>query len=173
MHYLTLMDERAIDAVFASLTDKQEEALRLACQHLTSKQIAQELGVAPVTIDKRIDAVRSKLSYMTRVEVLRHYRAWSERYDRTIDAPVVLSDPTALNASSVSQPTERPYVFEDSLVIDARAPWDRRAGGLRLGIRPSDLGVGGKLLFMLAGAAAIMIVAVLSMAFANALGTMI
>ena len=51
--------------IFSSLTEKQHEALALACQHLTSKQIAQELGVAPVTIDKRIDAVRAALVQST------------------------------------------------------------------------------------------------------------
>lgn len=166
------MDESFIDAVLASLTDKQDEALRLACQHLTSKQIAQKLGVAPVTIDKRIDAVRARLNYMPRIDVLRHYRAWSDRYGRTIDAPIILTDSPPVAPSTASQPTERSYLFQDALTFDARAPWDRASSRLRLGIRPSDLGVGGKVLFMLAGAAAIMVVAVLSMAFANALGTM-
>ncbi len=67
------MDRHDIHSVFDALTEKQDEALRLACQHLTSKQIAQELNVAPVTIDKRIDAVRVKLGHMPRTDVLRHY----------------------------------------------------------------------------------------------------
>lgn len=166
------MDESAIDAVFASLTDKQDEVLRLACQHLTSKQIAQNLGVAPVTIDKRIDSVRARLNHMPRIDVLRYYRAWSDRYDRTIDDAIILIDSPPEPASTASQPAERPYLFQDAIAFDARASWDRAPSRLRLGIEPSDLGVGGKVLFMLAGAAAIMIVAVLSVAFANALGTM-
>ncbi|MBX7483184.1 sigma factor-like helix-turn-helix DNA-binding protein [Qipengyuania qiaonensis] len=167
------MDHCDVHSIFTSLTEKQDEALRLACQHLTSKQIAKELGVAPVTIDKRIDAVRAKLDYMPRIEVLRHYRAWAERYDRTIDDPTILTNSPPIAAPTASQPSERSYVFEDSLAFDARASWDRNSSWLQPGIKPSDLGVGGKLLFILAGAVAIMIVAVLSMAFANALGTMV
>jgi DNA-binding CsgD family transcriptional regulator len=167
------MDHGAIHSVFVSLTEKQEEALRLACQHLTSKQIAQELGVAPVTIDKRIDAVRAKLGHMSRVEVLRHYRAWAEAYDRTIDDPTILTPPPSSAASTTAQPQERPYVFEDSLAFDARAPWDRSSDWLQPRIRPSDLGISGKLLLIALGAVAIMAVAVLSMAFANALATML
>lgn len=167
------MDQSAIHSVFASLTEKQDEALRLACQHLTSKQIAQELGVAPVTIDKRIDAVRAKLGHLPRVEVLRHYRAWAEAYDRTIDDPTILTIPPSFAAPTDSQSQERPYVFEDSLAFDARAPWDRAPEWLQPGIKPSDLGVGGRLLLIVLGAVAIMMVAVLSMAFANALATML
>ena len=62
---------------------------------------------------------------------------------------------------------------EDSLTFDGRAAWDRMPQGLQPGIKPSDLGIGGKLLLILVGAVAIMMVAVLSMAFANALGTMV
>lgn len=167
------MDRSAIDAVFSSLTDKQDEAVRLACRHLTSKQIAQELGVAPVTIDKRIDAVRAKLGQMSRVDVLRNYRAWSETYERTIDDPIILTRPAYSAPSMAPQQEERLYRFEDSFAFDGRAPWDRSANWLQPGIKPSDLGVSGKLLFMLVGAVAIMIVAVLSMAFANALGSML
>jgi len=167
------MDQCDVHSIFRALTAKQDEALRLACQHLTSKQIARELGVAPVTIDKRIDAVRAKLGHMPRVEVLRHYRAWAERYDPIIDDPTILTNSPPIAAPTVSQPQERSFVFEDSLAFDARAPWDRTSDWLQPGIKPADLGVGGKLLLILAGAVAIMIVAVLSMAFANALGTMV
>jgi hypothetical protein len=65
------------------------------------------------------------------------------------------------------------YRFEDSMAFDARASWDRKPVWLRPGLKPSDLGIGGKLLVMLGGAAAIMMVAVLSMAFADALMSML
>ena len=167
------MDRHDIHSVFDALTEKQDEALRLACQHLTSKQIAQQLNVAPVTIDKRIDAVRAKLGHMPRIDVLRHYRAWAEGYGRTIDDPTILATPRKDEARRSRQPRESSYVFEDSFAFDTRASWDRNSRWLPPRIRPSDLGVGSRLLLILAGAVAIMIVAVLSMAFAHALGTML
>jgi hypothetical protein len=59
--------------------------------------------------------------------------------------------------------------FHDSLRLDARAPWALGGSWLRPGLKPSDLGTIGKLLFMIFGALALMMVAVLSMAFADAL----
>ena len=167
-----MMAKTPVSVVFESLTEKQEEALRLASQHLTSKQIAKELGVAPITIYKRIDAVRAKLDQMPRIEVLRHYRAWCEGYGQTIDDPALLTELPTNRAWNAARP-ERHYRFEDSFEIDERMPWEGVSSWLRPGIKPSDLGVGGKLLFMMIGAIAILIVAVLSMAFANALMDMI
>lgn len=167
------MDIEEIFANFEALTSKQHEALKLASMHYTSKQIAIKLNVAAVTIDKRIEAVRAKLDQMPRVDVLRHYRVWQERYDQAIDGPIILtrSHPTVSETSQ--QSPDDVVLFEDSLAFDARAPWDRSDQRLLPRIKPSDLGVGGKLLLMLLGAIAIIAVAVLSVAFANAIKTMV
>ena len=105
------MDRVQIDRVLETLTEKQDEALRLASQHLTSKQIANQLGIAPVTVDKRIDSVRAKLDFLPRTDVLRHYRAWKERYGQTIDGPIILTTPDTLSPSTSSQPQEPAYLF--------------------------------------------------------------
>ena len=160
-------------SIFATLTEKQHEALELACEHLTSKQIAQELGVAPVTIDKRIDAVRAKLGHPPRAELMRLYSSWLLQYERTVDDTTILACTTETQEEMDGQFDGSTMVFEDSLVFDARRSWDPSFKGLSPGLRPSDLGVVGKLLFMLGGAVAIMVVAVLSMAFVNALMSMI
>jgi DNA-binding CsgD family transcriptional regulator len=160
-------------AIFDSLNDKQHETLMLAARHLTSKQIAQQLGLAPVTIDKRIEGVRSRLDGLPRTDLLRLYKEWGDTYDRTINGSIIL-EPTP---SEVPDPWERPsdpaLTFGDNLVLDARAPWERQSVWLRPGMKPSDLGVGGKLLAMLLGAVAIMAVAVLCMAFVEALTSML
>lgn len=161
------------ESVFSTLTDKQHEALLLACAHLTSKQIAIRLGVAPVSVDKRIDSVRAKLGNISRVEVLHLYQSWQERYDRALPDPIILPLHPPIAAHDGQQITEHVYRFEDSLAFDARASWDKPLGHLRPGLRPSDLGVGGKLLVMLAGAVAILMVVVLSLAVATSLGTVL
>jgi DNA-binding CsgD family transcriptional regulator len=166
------MDARS-DSVFRTLTDKQHEALVLACAHLTSKQIAIKLGVAPVTIDKRIDGIRAKLGNISRVELLHLYQMWQDGYDRIVPDPIILPLHSPITAQDEPQLAEHTYHFEDSLAFDARTSWDRSFGLLRPGIRPSDLGVSGKLLAMLAGSVAILMAVVLSLAVVTSLGTML
>jgi DNA-binding CsgD family transcriptional regulator len=160
-------------AIFDSLTERQHETLVLASRHLTSKQIAQELGLAPVTIDKRIEAVRARLGSIARSDLLRLYNDWNGLYDQTIDGPIILASPSIERAGPGPQSDDLALAFEDSLAFDARASWDRKTAWLQPGMKPSDLGVGGKLLAMLIGAVAIMAVAVLCMAFIDALMTML
>jgi DNA-binding CsgD family transcriptional regulator len=163
------MHSRAAFAVFDSLTEKQHEALALAVQHMTSKQIALELGVAPVTIDKRIEAVRGRLGAISRPDLLRYYGEWCQTYGRAINDPIILPVIGQQGDSSGQQQASSLIAFEDSIPFDARASWDRGIRQLRPGLKPSDLDVTGKLLVMLFGAVAIMMVAVLCMAFADAL----
>lgn len=165
------MDGQA-ESVFRALTDKQHEALMLACGHLTSKQIAIKLGVAPVSVDKRIDGVRAKLGNISRVELLHLYQSW-QRYDQTLPDPIILPSQAPMAAHHEQQIAEHVYRFEDSLAFDARSSWDRSFDYLRPGLRPSDLGVGGKILAMLAGAVAILMVVVLSLAVATSLGAVL
>lgn len=163
------MPDPAVFLVFDSLTNKQHEALALAAQQLTSKQIALELGVAPVTIDKRIDGIRARCGNLSRSDLSRLYRSWCETYDRTIDEPTILDEEHFHPSLLPEQLPGSPFSFHDSVAFDARASWDRGLPLLRPGLTPSDLGVGGKLFVMLVGAAAIMMVAVLSVAFVDAL----
>lgn len=161
--------------VFDSLTDKQHETLMLAAAHLTSKQIALELSVSPVTIDKRIEALRARLGFLARTELLRLYRQWCQIHDRTIDDPIILGVGASDAADLGPQPADHALLFEDSILFDARSSWDQQRGNVWLhpGLNPSDLGVTGKLLVMLGGAVAIMMVAVLCMAFVDALMSII
>jgi DNA-binding CsgD family transcriptional regulator len=160
-------------AIFDSLTDRQHETLMLAAKHLTSKQIAQTLGLAPVTIDKRVESVRARLGSIARADLLRLYGEWSAAYGQTIDGPIILDDAPLERAERLQQPADLALAFEDSLAFDARASWERQTVWLQPGMKPSDLGVGGKLLAMLIGAVAIMAVAVLCVAFVDALMSML
>lgn len=159
----------AAASVFDSLTEKQRETIMLACRHLTSKEIAQQLGVAPVTIDKRIDAIRARLGNIPRHEVMGLFQQYQHAYDQLIYEPIVLACDLPEPPRSVLQPDDPQLVFHDSLQLDARALWGLGTDWLRPGLKPSDLGTIGKLTFMIVGALAIMMVAVLSMAFADAL----
>lgn len=155
--------------VFDSLTDKQHQTLALAATHLTSKQIALELGVSPVTIDKRIEALRARLGHVARSDLLRLYLQWCQTHDRSVHDPIILAGAGEMATFSIEQPVDPAFVFEDSITFDARASWERQNGGLLPELKLSELGVWGKLCVIFGGAVAIMIVAVLCIAFADAL----
>jgi len=155
--------------VFESLSEKQRETLALASRHLTSKEIAQRLGVAPVTIDKRIESVRARCGNVARPELVRLFSQWSTTYDQTIYDPIIVDSFADLRPSSGSQQDDVSLEFHDSMAFDARALWDRGPVTLRPGLNPADLGVAGKLIIIFGGAVAVMMVAVLCMAFADAL----
>lgn len=51
-----------------ALSAKQCECLELVLKHMTSKQIAIELGISPYTVNQRLDAARHHLGASTRHE---------------------------------------------------------------------------------------------------------
>jgi len=56
-----------------NLTPKQVEVLDLLLMHRTTKEIARELGIAPNTVDQRINAVRDKWGTLNRKDTARLY----------------------------------------------------------------------------------------------------
>ncbi|MEN2787071.1 sigma factor-like helix-turn-helix DNA-binding protein [Sphingomonas qilianensis] len=59
------------DAQFDRVTELQRECLRLVLTRHNSKEIAQVLGISPVTVDKRIGRAVSTLGVATRFEAAR------------------------------------------------------------------------------------------------------
>ena len=59
------------------LTTKQLQAVQLLSQHLTSKEIARTLGIAPSTVDQRLAGAMRKLAVSNRRELARAYGALS------------------------------------------------------------------------------------------------
>ena len=53
------------------LTDAERECLRLVYQHMTSKDIARQLGVSPHTVDMRLRQAIRKLEVTSRIEAAR------------------------------------------------------------------------------------------------------
>lgn len=162
------VDRSQIFEAFEKATDKQIEAIDLAADGLTSKQIALALGVVPRTIDQRVDALRIKLDGIPRNDLVRHYRTWKSVCGRTTYDPIPLTDPARFSSQARPQP-ETPLLFEDALTFDERSPWDRKASWLRPEIEPSNLGSGSRLLFIAVGAVLILVGVVLTAAFSNAL----
>lgn len=134
------MAPEKLDKVFESLTDKQIEALSLAAQHLTSKQIAQELGVSPATIDKRIEGIRARLDQMPRPDLLRHFIQWRQRSGHVIADYFPLPTAVKNGAAPVQQSPELRYELEDSIPFDMRMSWDRASDGLLPRVDLENLG---------------------------------
>src|SRR5687768_5922701 len=53
------------------LTPREREILRLVDRHLSSKQIARELGIRKDTVDEHLDKARSRLGVASRFEAAR------------------------------------------------------------------------------------------------------
>jgi DNA-binding CsgD family transcriptional regulator len=62
-------------SALASLTAEQRDALRLAAEGYTSKEIGRLLGVSHYAVNTRLDRVRAALGASSRNEAVRLYRA--------------------------------------------------------------------------------------------------
>ncbi len=88
-----------IAARVARLTSGQLECLRLVDQHLSSKEIAAQLGISPHTVDQRIRQSLQILGVERRSQAARIVAQHSERYQRLIhQSPYIEAD----------QPTDHP-----------------------------------------------------------------
>jgi DNA-binding CsgD family transcriptional regulator len=63
--------ERTIASRIARLTRGQRACLLLVAEHLSSKEIARELGVSPHTVDQRIRVALRTLGVHSRVQACR------------------------------------------------------------------------------------------------------
>lgn len=68
----------------ARLTDGQLDCLRLVDQHLSSKEIAVELGISPHTVDQRVRQALQTLGVSRRSQAARIVAQYSEPYQRLI-----------------------------------------------------------------------------------------
>ena len=76
-----------IAARVARLTSGQLDCLRLVDQHLSSKEIAAELGISPHTVDQRIRQSLQILGVERRSQAARIVARHSEPYQRLIHQP--------------------------------------------------------------------------------------
>src|SRR3954467_4503411 len=76
--------EDVIRARIARLTEGQLNCLRLVDQHLSSKEIATELGISPHTVDQRIRQALHTLAVERRSQAARLVAQYSGPYQRLI-----------------------------------------------------------------------------------------
>jgi DNA-binding CsgD family transcriptional regulator len=71
----------------ARLTDAQLDCLRLVAQHLSSKEIASELGISPHTVDQRVRQSLHILGVERRAQAARIVAQYCGPYQRLIHQP--------------------------------------------------------------------------------------
>ena len=78
----------------ARLTAGQLDCLRLVDQHLSSKEIAAELGISPHTVDQRIRQALATLGVERRAQAARLVAQYTGPYQRLIhQSPYIPADP--------------------------------------------------------------------------------
>ena len=76
--------EREVADRVSRLTEGQLDCLRLVAQHLSSKEIAVELGISPHTVDQRIRQALQILGVDRRAQAARIVAHYDEPYQRLI-----------------------------------------------------------------------------------------
>jgi DNA-binding CsgD family transcriptional regulator len=74
------------------LTEGQLACLRLVSRHLTSKQIARELGISKDTVDQRLDRARRTLGVANRYEAATALADFEGEYHRIVYEPGAVAD---------------------------------------------------------------------------------
>jgi DNA-binding CsgD family transcriptional regulator len=101
------MSLNAATAPIELLTPGQKSCLRLVMHHLSSKEIARELGISPHTVDMRIKRANAALGASTRFEAARALAS----FERVSDASTGNCDPyqpLVYQRPEVSQPGTSP-----------------------------------------------------------------
>jgi len=84
------------------LTRGQLDCLRLVAQHLSSKEIAAELGISPHTVDQRIRQSLHTLGVSRRAQAARLVAQFGEPYQRLIHQSPHIEAETALGDFSAA-----------------------------------------------------------------------
>ena len=78
--------------LLSRLTEGQLACLRLVSRHLTSKQIARELGISKDTVDQRLDRARRTLRVANRFEAATALADFEAEYHRIVYEPEAVAD---------------------------------------------------------------------------------
>jgi DNA-binding CsgD family transcriptional regulator len=112
-----LLSEQQAAEMLAQLTAKQLEVLDRLARHLTTKEIARELNLAPNTVDQRITGVREKWGLPNRKAMVRFYTELQAICGKTTYEPV------PIDGDSVEDPPQDDEIF----IPQEQTPFDPNA----------------------------------------------
>jgi DNA-binding CsgD family transcriptional regulator len=116
------------------LTKGQADCLRLVAQHLSSKEIALQLGISPHTVDQRIRGARQTLGVERRSQAARMLIEGDQRSGALLDpTPAPTRAPTRAPARAAYQPLihQPPYIAEPDNIA-------HQSGAISYQIRHAD-----------------------------------
>lgn len=148
------MDTQLIDR----LTDKQCEALDLVCARFSSKQIAKRLEVSPRSIDQRLDAARRTLGATDRFEAARIYAAAKDIPYRLTSEPFTVT-PEEQPEAETRHELGGEHLFSDAITFAEQAPWEDFSARRVPEIKPRDLKVATRAMFIVVMMAALALAA--------------
>jgi DNA-binding CsgD family transcriptional regulator len=116
------------------LTDAERDCLRFVYQHMTSKDIARQLGVSPHTVDMRLRQAIRKLEVSSRIEAARAFMAEELSIEIAEDSAVPAID----NAAAAYQDLryQAPEIEDGAEIGRMTSPASEAAGAAS--IRSSD-----------------------------------
>ena len=155
------------------LTSKQTEVLDLLLRHLTTKEIARELDLAPNTVDQRIASVRDKWGTLNRKDTVRQYTELQAIYGKpTYGSEAIDEASTILVGEDVPSPSEMNLLVDPpSVGPAARSQSVERPFGLQL--VDERLGKMGRWALVFIFAATIAVTVAATLAIADSLGRML
>lgn len=162
--------------VLENLTVKQVEVLELLAMHRTTKEIARELGIAPNTVDQRINAVRDKWGTVNRKDTARRYAELVERCGKTpCDFSRIDVDGNGADEHDQDLPVDPVFVLSDVSLMGRGADWfeGMDAGSRGLGAFDKKFGRIGRVAAILVLAFIMAMTLASSLAIAEVLGRMI
>lgn len=151
------------------LTEKQQQALEMVADHLSSKEIAIRLGISSHSVDKRLDEARRKLGASTRKEAARIFFENDKHIiggDWLTGEPITVPENAANSQNDDDERHNALYSFADVAPIKQHAPW--RSWQVAVPeISPERLTLRAKLVLILVGALGLVILALLLLALAQ------
>jgi len=166
------------DAVLA-LTDKQREVLALLGEGRTGKEIANTLGISESAVTQRIEKIRARFDGVTRQELGRIWREHGDPKTTWTCKEFTGKSFELLSAQDELQQSEqdgeaRKVEFADSALFNVKAPWEET---LEPRIVPEVLDGENATMFRwiyaVTAAVGIVVMMLILLAVANALGNMV
>jgi DNA-binding CsgD family transcriptional regulator len=165
-----LLSQEQAAEMLDQLTSKQVEVLELLTLHRTTKQIAQELNLAPNTVDQRIAFVREKWGTVDRRDTARQYTELQAICGKTTYGSKPVDATSSLDEEGNPSSTSETETVADP-PPSSHAMLPERPFGLQL--VDDRYGQVGRWALVFIVAAAIAVTAAATLAIADALGRML
>ena len=122
--------------MLGTLTEGQSDVIELVARHMSSKEIARQLNIAPATVDQRVKAVWKKLGTTDRKSAARKYMVLRQLTGQPIYEGLVYERSNIVPSGGVDQSltpkttARAPFVFRNAQGGFAAAVFGRRSGFL-------------------------------------------